>query len=392
MKTLLFLRMIVCLTTFYMFSLVESFGQCPDNVTPQYISFDTTVTGGGNDFHEFTFRKFNPSLGTLVAVRLETYVTLQYSFQLENNNFLGSAHTVRVSRTDEIIFPGGHEEKLNRKNFGPYALSGSDGVAGSGPDFFSSGPMYAFQELYSVYNFNSNLASFLGNDTVVINYNTDSHANSVGNINSSLTGNAQDTISFKVTYTYCQTTFLAADISHLTVSRLPTGYLQLNWFVPNDQTGNKYEIEKSTDTRQYTIINTITSASNNPGNYQITYLPVPSDKNKLFFRIRQSETDGSVKYSQVKAIDLINKEVTPVKIYPAIASTFIKIFFPVSKNDDWQINLISSGGQIVQQQAVHHTNFTKLVFSRALSPGLYMVETINKRTHERQQSKIMIQR
>lgn len=392
MNPLLFSRMILCFVTCYAFSIVHSYGQCPDDVTPQYISFDTTVTGGGNDFHEFTFRKFDPSLGTLVAVSLETFVTLQYSFQLENNNYMGSGHTVRVSRTDEIIFPGGQEEKLNKKNFGPYALSGSDGVTGSGPDYFSSGPMYAFERLYNVYNFNSNLASFLGNDTVVINYNTDSHANSVGNINSSLTGNAQDTIAFKVTYTYCQTTFLAAEISNLTISRLSSGYLQLKWFVPNDLAGNKYEIEKSTDTRQYKVISTITSASNNAGNYQFTYLPVPSDKNKLFFRIRQLEPDGSVKYSKVKAIDLVNNEATPVKIYPAVATAFIKIFLPVSGNDDWHINLISSGGQIVQQQAVYHTKFTKLVFNRPMSPGLYIVEAINKRTRESHKSKIMIQR
>jgi len=392
MNPLLFSRIILCFVTCYAFPIVDSYGQCPDNVTPQYISFDTTVTGGGNDFYEFTFRKFDPSLGTLVAVSLETFVTLQYSFQLENNNYTGSNHTVRVTRTDEIIYPGGQEEKTNRKNFGPYALQGSDGVPGSGPDYISAGPMYAFERLYNVYNFNSNLASFLGNDTVVINYNTNSLANSVSNINSTLRGTAQDTIAFKVTYTYCQTTFLAADISHLAISRLSSGYLQLNWFVPNDLAGNKYEIEKSPDTRQYKVISTITSVSNNAGNYQITYLPVSSDKNKLFFRIRQSEPDGSVKYSQVKAIDLINKEATPVKVYPAIATAFIKIFFPVSGNDDWQINLISTGGQIVQQQAVYHTKFTKFVFNRPLSPGLYIVEAINKRTRESQKSKIMIQR
>lgn len=392
MNPLLFSRMIFCFVTCYAFSIVYSYGQCPDNVTPQYMSFDTTVTGGGNDFYEFTFRKFDPSLGTLVAVSLETYVTLQYSFQLENHNTTGSPHTVRVTRTDEIIYPGGQEEKTNRKNFGPYALAGSDGIPESGLDYISAGPMYAFKRLYNVYNFNSNLASFLGNDTVVINYNTNSLANSVSNINSTLRGTAQDTIAFKVTYTYCQTTFLAADISHLTVSRLSSGYLQLNWFVPNDLAGNKYEIEKSLDTRQYKVISTITSTSNNAGNYQITYLPVTSDKNKLFFRIRQLEPDGSVKYSQVKAIDLINKEATPVRVYPAIATSFIKIFLPVSGNDDWQINIISSGGQIVQQQAVYHTKFTKLVFNRPLSPGLYIVEAINKRTRESQRSKIMIQR
>lgn len=392
MNPLLFSRMIVCFVIFYAFPIVNSYGQCPDNVPPQYISFDTTVTGGGNDFYEFTFRKFDPSLGTLIAVSLETYVTLEYSFQLENNNYTGSNHTVRVTRTDEIIYPGGQEEKTNRKNFGPYALQGSDGISGSGQDYISAGPMYAFERLYNVYNFNSNLASFLGNDTVVINYNTNSLANSVSNINSTLRGTAQDTIAFKVTYTYCQTTFLAADISRLTVSRLSSGYLQLKWFVPNDLAGDTYEVEKSQDTRQYTIISTITSASDNTGNYQITYMPVPADKNKLFFRIRQSEPNGSVKYSQVKSIDLLDNVTTSASVYPAIAHSFLKIIFPGSGNDDWQINLISSGGQIVQQQAAYHTKFSKLVFNRPFSPGLYIVETINKRTRESRKSKILIQR
>src|SRR6266700_4289670 len=75
--------------------------QCGGSLNTMF--YDTIVTGSGNDYHNLSFPKFDPTLGTLVSVSFSTQVTLKYSFQLENKEaFNINNYKVRVVREDDI--------------------------------------------------------------------------------------------------------------------------------------------------------------------------------------------------------------------------------------------------------------------------------------------------
>lgn len=371
---------------------IASFSQCADNATPQVVHYDTTVYGGGNDEFDLHFPQFDPNLGTLVSVNLTTTVTLRYSFQLENHNSTASNHTVRVTRTDLLTFPGGEVEKSNRSApIGPYYLQGSDGVLGSGPDFIEDGPLGAFTNLQNSYNLTNNLAGFLGNGTVDISYSTNSLANSVSNLNSTLRGNASDTVRFSVTYSYCPTAFLPAGIFQFTANKVSAEKIDLRWIAPNDQAGTKYEMEKSSDGRKFVKFETITSTSSISNNYQAIYQIKNEDSKKLFFRIRETGTNGEVKVSLVKIVSIPDNFAGQMRVYPTVSSGSFNISFQEGSKEDWNISIYSISGNMIEQSVHQKTNFVHFSAKTPMRAGIYFVTAENTKTKEIQKSKIIIQ-
>lgn len=368
----------------------HTYAQCTLNQPPQSISYDTTVAGTGNDQFVFTFPQFDPTLGTLTSVKFETSVTLLYSFQLENNNFSSAEQRVRITRTDEITYPWDQIDRTNNKNLGPYHLAGSDGTPGSGPDYVEDGPLYAFQNLLNTYNITDNVVPFLGNGTVEVDYNTESFANAIGNLNSTLTGQAQDMITFKITYFYCSTTFLAVDIMQFAATRLTNGDVQLSWLTPNDYSGKKYEIEKSSDGRSFTTLQLIVTGNTPSTGKQAVYHPGKEDKNRIFFRVRQFEADGTFRYSSIRDFIIISDE-TGMKVYPTLATNAVNISFPSSAKGDYKVSIISTTGQLMQQSEFSKTNLFRVSFNRKLPTGMYLVTVYNKKTMETKESKIVVQ-
>src|SRR5687767_14215842 len=126
--------------------------------SPSTESYETTVTGSGNDFYNVTFPKFNPVTGTLTEVNIDATITKMYGLQLENNG--GGPvnnHRVRLTRngdvsSDDLLTPLSNEQQ---NNYGPFSMTGTDNVAGSRTDFITRGPLYAInhQEIKNtVYN------------------------------------------------------------------------------------------------------------------------------------------------------------------------------------------------------------------------------------------------
>lgn len=365
--------------------------QCADGNAPLTVTYDSTVYGGGNDVFNFAFPQFDPNLGTLVSVNLQTQVTLRYAFELENHNYNASKHTVRVTRIDELTFPGGSIEKINSQNLGPYLLQGSDGVPGSGADYIKDGPLYAFKNLQNNYNLTSAIAGFLGNGTAYIDYSTNSLANSVSNINSTLRGNASDTVRFVITYQYCKTAFLPAEIIQFSANRVSPEKVDIRFVAPNDEAGKKYEIEKSADGKRFSKFESIVSTSNSSSNYQAKYAITQDDNNKLFFRIKETATNNDVKYSQVKTVSLPNNKAGDMKVFPTVSNGSFSISFQEGSKEDYLVSIYGMSGNLVQQERFAKTNFVHYTAKTPLKTGMYFVIAENQKTRETQKSKIIIQ-
>ncbi len=366
------------------------FAQCSNGQPAKMMSYDTSVIGGGNDDYIFTFPQFNPSLGTSVSVLVDTYVSLEYTFQLENNNAAGSVHTIRVSRTDDILYPSGSLTATNRQNLGPYLLAGSDGVPGSGEDFVMDGPLLVFRGLHNIYPITNNVVPFLGNSTVDINYSTSSFANVMGNLNSTLRGEAIDTILFRLSYNYCALAALPSTINNFTARQEGSGNVRIKWYSPNDYIGKKFDVEKSVDGRNFTPVHEVIANSNNGTTYDFVYKPAAADKNKVFFRIKEYDAEGTFSYSAIRDLSLPYTEST-MKVYPTMPTNRLQVFFPLANKSDYTVSIISMTGQVMQKSDFNRTNFFKLDFKRPLPKGTYVVYAVNKQTLEAQHSKILVQ-
>ena len=361
------------------------FGQCSNQLSS--ISYDTTVNALGNSWYTFSFPKFNPAIGTLTEVKIDTKITLIYNFKLENGELSPvNNYRVKVFRDDEISSLALQTPLTNsyQKQYGLYSLAGSDGVPNSGPDFTQQGPLYVLNQQninYTVYN----TADYFGSGTVDFDYVTSTYSAAQGSINNNLEGSAQDVVNFKLTYTYCPTIVLAEDITSFTAYKLNEGAVDIKWLTKNEKPNRKYELQKSADGVTYKSIAVLNSATgtSQTGAYGYSYAIQSTDKNKnLLFRLKQVETDGTGRYSVIRVVKLSSKTDNQPELYPNPAKGTTSLLFNNTKRGNWEVEVYTVNGQLVKRYIFNNALVGKLNTNNELGQGVFMINCINKTTQE----------
>ena len=148
------------------------------------------------------------------------------------------------------------------------------------------------------------------------------------------------------------------------------GYI--TWGTAQESNTDRFEIEHSTDGRNFTKAGTVAAAGNSNValHYDFTHLGLQSGMN--YYRIKQIDKDGKYEYSKV--MPLFNKTgVTNAVIAPNPASNMVHVIVPAGKYPK-KIDVIDMSGRIAQsssfttEQQVYSVNVTKL------QPGNYVVK------------------
>jgi len=360
------------------------------------VSYDTTVTGSGNDFFNFTFPKFDPVTGTLTEVNVDATVTLVYGFQLENNG-AGAVNNyrVRLTRNDDVssnvlLTPLSNEQQ---NNYGPFSMTATDNVAGAGPDFITRGPLYAMNQ-QEIKNTVYNTADFMGGGQISFDYASTSFASLIGSASVSYTGNVQDEVTFKITYNYCPAAVLASDITSFTTGSLTDGTIDIKWITKNEKTNRKYELQKSTDGRVFRGVTEFAAqtGSTETGTYRHSYKVQPDENNKiLYFRIKLVDEGGSPKFSATRAVKLTSAASTQPILYPNPAKGTTTLQFNNKNQGNWEVEILTISGQVVQRYFFNNALLAKLNTANDLHRGLYMVRSTNKTTQEQFVQRLLIQ-
>jgi hypothetical protein len=376
------------------FAVYVSNAQCANQLNT--LSYDTTVNAVGNSLYNFTFPQFNPTQGTLTEVKIDTKITLVYNFKLENGETNPvSNYRVKVFRDDEISSTALLEPLLNsyQKQYGFYALAGSDGIPNSGPDYTQQGPLYVMNQKDINYTL-SNTADFFGSGAVMFDYTTSTYSAAQGSINNNLDGSAQDAVNFKISYTYCPQVILAADISSFNANKINDAAIDITWITKNEKNNRNYELQKSTDGKSFGSIAQFAAAANSSqaGSYRYTYPVQPTDNNKtVLFRIKQIEPDGSAKYSVVDAVRLINKINGQPKLYPNPAKSATTLIFSNTKRSNWEVSVYTVSGHMLKRYNFNNALTGKINTGNDFEKGIYMVRSVNKTTQEEFVQQLIIQ-
>jgi|GEM_PF-1918752 len=393
----------VCLLSSFVLFNGNSYSQCSNGTPASNISYDTVFHGGGNNTYDINFPQFDtnrvylsfpqftPSKGTLIGVDFKTIITVKNSYKVENQDNLPSLSKVKIIRTDIINSNAltAPLENIQGKTIALNSLGSSDGVSGSGLDYKEDGPIYSYKNAVISNSITSNLAGFMGNGQVVFNYETHTDLFSSGS-NNVFTSTTEDSIYVQLTYRYCTTSLLPADISNFSAVKAGSSDIQLSWTVPNDNIANKYEMQKSIDGRNYFSFLDIVAKSAASNNYQVKYTSTKDDKNKVFFRIRQIEADGGIKYSVIKTVTL-DYVSTTMKVYPTVTKSEVNIYFQYAPKANYLVSVLNLSGQVMQQAVFPGTTLIKILLKPTLKSGLYILCVTNKQTLERQQSKLVIE-
>lgn len=143
----------------------------------------------------------------------------------------------------------------------------------------------------------------------------------------------------------------------------------IEWRTSSEINNEYFTVERSANSKNWDEIQKIEGAgmSTNSIDYQVI------DSSPLdgisYYRLKQTDYDGTSTYSKTKFVNYINKE-KQIVLYPKPASNYISI---KSDEEVLKINILDASGQIIKV----FTNCVGRMDISSIQPGLYYVEVIN---------------
>lgn len=346
---------------------------------PNKISYNVILNGTGNNSWGFVFPKFDPSVGTLVAVDIRAIVSVNVNFQLSNVGAGPDSYTVLAGRNENLSVSalGAPISSAFPQDYGPYNLQAGQDTVGAGtvasPQFFS---------LMNGYNLNDSITSavagFLGTGWVVFNNNPYTYAAVISGSNYSLNTTVSDTMKISLTYYYCTSNILASDITSFSVTKESPSLAKLTWDTENEISGRTYEVEESSDGKKFTDIASMVSQVNGSGTsaYDFNYPIAGGTTGTLYFRLKEINAHGQTKYSEIRSIEIDNTN--GIYIYPNPANSFINILINEPGSSGWQATIFAADGRLVQRNELINSSPAHIDFIRQLAKGAYFLRLNNR--------------
>lgn len=135
-----------------------------------------------------------------------------------------------------------------------------------------------------------------------------------------------------------------------------------------------YQVEKSTDARQFVTTGRLSSKGDGNNSYSFTGAD-PLTVN-TYYRIKQTDIDGRYAYSPVVRLQAPGEANDAIAVYPLPFTTG----FTVTSNKIQKASLINVRGQVLQQ--IHLSAGTNYIHATELGRGIYYLTTENGSTHK----------
>ena len=386
------MKLLIRLTSIAMLSFLQIQAKAQCDSSAQYLIYDSVLIGSSNDYYNFSFPKFDATIGTLVDVTFTTKVTLNFSFTLENKEPSTLNYRVRLVRDHEISSPALMTPLTDTRSvtYGFFRLEGDNGIPGSGPDFVQRQnlqPLLNYTVNQSVYN----TADFMGTDSVNIDYFSMASSYAMGSLNNTYTSTANDTLQLIMSYKYCPTSQLASDITNVIAYRKDK-FSYIKWNGVNESENRIYYVQRKVDGRDFVNIHKVKADKKLEGRYEYSYKS-EQDKGKVQFRIVAVEKNGTSSVSRIRMVDYGNDLTNErtMKLFPNPTSSVAQLMFSNTTRGDYDVQLMTITGQLIKQYQFKNVLMAKINEQNELRKGTYMIRVINKSTGEQMSQRLVVQ-
>lgn len=163
------------------------------------------------------------------------------------------------------------------------------------------------------------------------------------------------------------------------VGRFDPSVIVLNWRLPNLQTAQKVQIERSSDNRCFNILGVMDIKKPSDNLYLFTDRDLGNANGAFFYRLRFVEADGSYTFSPTITVSLVEKD-KKVTAFPNPFQEGLSFKLDFLYADQLEAWFYDINGRLILQQKVSSTGTTVLEFDTKLLPaGLFIVELRSER-------------
>lgn len=156
-------------------------------------------------------------------------------------------------------------------------------------------------------------------------------------------------------------------------ARKTDGGVFLAWTTADEEAGDRYFVERSTDAVTWNSIKTVSSTGK--GDYQYTDLEPQAGTN--YYRLRNIDAKGEVSYSRILGVKMTPAE-TQIALFPNPATGDKARVSGIQNPADWQYTISNGTALFVNQMPLTDSEITL----SGLPAGLYFVRFTNTKTQE----------
>jgi hypothetical protein len=361
--------------------------QCGTGFTLQKVTYSAPLSTAGGNTYSVSLPQFNPTGGqTILSAVYSSTATTTNDLAFQNTNGVEEAFFPQINRQD-IVKLNGSLVTANSvvSSYSPFVDLLPGAVATFGPNTVYNNTPIIYD---SITNAATLATNYVGTGNLNLSYSSNFFVNDVP-VGVNVSSSFNDNITFSVTYYYCQPYILAANFISFTATRENPSTALLKWSTTNEEAGRTYDVQVSQNGADFTSFGSLpSSATSSDANYSYEYNIPTGATGNLYFRIKQIDIDGTPSYSVTCVLNLDGSG-TQFSIYPNPATSFINLTLP-GGNQNWQVDIIASDGNLVQRNAFGNTSLGTINFARKLAAGVYFVRATNTNTAEQHVASFVI--
>jgi Secretion system C-terminal sorting domain len=172
------------------------------------------------------------------------------------------------------------------------------------------------------------------------------------------------------------TNILAIQFTYFNAAK-GNGANTLYWQSACSSTQAIFEIERSTDARNFTTINTIT-ATQARCSQPFTYTDNNALTGFIYYRIKSVDDNGKIKYSAIIKLNGLQNDMQLVAVLPNPVSSLAQLNITTAKRDKVELAIVSLDGKLLQRSAIQlqaGSSIINLDVSN-LQAGVYIIKGV----------------
>ncbi|HYV91793.1 MAG TPA: T9SS type A sorting domain-containing protein [Chitinophagales bacterium] len=172
---------------------------------------------------------------------------------------------------------------------------------------------------------------------------------------------------------FTQASMLPIELVQFNATVADENRVELSWQTGSEMNNDYFTIERSSDAVQFESIAELNAAGNSLHLLSYAFVDANPLAGNSYYRLKQTDLDGSVSYSDVRMVEMNTPETT-VTIFPNPATMNVSIQFPLTISHDF--SLFNVAGQ--RENIRYYSDDDKIILDIShLSAGTYFLQFEN---------------
>ena len=185
---------------------------------------------------------------------------------------------------------------------------------------------------------------------------------------------------FRIVFTTLNAAPLPVTFTSLKAWQQNGNNIAVQWNVENQLNINQYEIEKSTDGKNFSVIGITKAIDNNAGSETYNWIDPTGNNGNNFYRIESTGVNGTAQYSQTAEVN-IGSIMAGILIYPnPVLEGIVDVQLNNMPKGKYALRIVGTNGQVLATEDMEHNGgnaTTTIIIKNYLAGGLYNLEVVN---------------